>query len=210
MQRLKLSVGNLVMVSEFRPDGQPHPHAGKTGVIVRLLDPNDEERENLSSNEPKFGMVKLDDGRPPNNLICVSLECLEGYKLTHVERHDWQTMSDEEFAEWFRNLKLKALDATESKRLRKPAQAINAKRQEIPRFKMTEGRREPKSCSFCGRPQDVFLPMITSASGSASVCLYCIMRFQPPYAWGTEQKRRLEQAKALCVPPSRWKKISNG
>jgi hypothetical protein len=77
MQRLKLSVGNLVMVSEFRPDGRPHPFAGKTGVVTRLLQPDDEEREKISWDEPKFGMVALDDGRPPENLICVSLECLD-------------------------------------------------------------------------------------------------------------------------------------
>jgi len=174
MQRLKLSVGNLVMVSEFRPDGTPHPHAGKTGVITRLLLPDEEERENLSSEELKFGMVKLDDGIPPKNFICVSLDCLDT------------------LMKWGR------------------PKSFTAKSQIPQGYMMTEGRREPKSCSFCGRPHDVFLPMITSASGSASVCLYCIMRFQPPYAWAGEHKRRLEQARALCVPPSRWKKISNG
>ena len=69
-------------------------------------------------------MVKLDDGIPPKNFICVSLECLEGYKLTHVGRHDWRTMSDEEFAKWLRNLKLKALDATGRDRTRQ-ARAVH-------------------------------------------------------------------------------------
>ena len=59
MQRLKVSIGSRVIVSDLRPNGQPHPYAGKTGVIIRLLDPNDKEREKLSYDDPKFGMVKL-------------------------------------------------------------------------------------------------------------------------------------------------------
>jgi hypothetical protein len=35
-----------------------------------------------------------------------------------MNESNWRTMSDEEFAEWLRNLKLKALDATESERTR--------------------------------------------------------------------------------------------
>ena len=47
MQRLEFERREyFVIVSEFRPDGTPHPHAGKTGVITRLLDPSEEEREN--------------------------------------------------------------------------------------------------------------------------------------------------------------------
>jgi hypothetical protein len=48
------------MVSDFRPDGRPHPFAGKTGVVTRLLQPDDEERDKISFDEPKFGMVELD------------------------------------------------------------------------------------------------------------------------------------------------------
>lgn len=77
MQRLNLSPGSRVIVSDLRPNGQPHPYAGKTGVIIRLLEPNDEEREKLSYDDPKFGMVELDDQRPPRKLICVSLERLD-------------------------------------------------------------------------------------------------------------------------------------
>jgi hypothetical protein len=39
---------------------------------------------------------------------------------------NWRTMSDEEFAEWFRNLKLKALDATESESTRQ-ARALHVR-----------------------------------------------------------------------------------
>jgi len=39
---------------------------------------------------------------------------------------NWRTMSDEEFAEWFRNLKLQALDATESESTRQ-ARALHAR-----------------------------------------------------------------------------------
>jgi len=60
MQRLKVGVGSRVMVSDFRPDGRPHPFAGKTGVVTRLLQPDDEERDKISFDEPKFGMVELD------------------------------------------------------------------------------------------------------------------------------------------------------
>jgi hypothetical protein len=35
-----------------------------------------------------------------------------------MTERNWRTMSDEEFADWFRNLKLKALEATEDERTR--------------------------------------------------------------------------------------------
>jgi hypothetical protein len=35
-----------------------------------------------------------------------------------MTERNWRTMTDEEFADWFRNLKLKALDATEDERTR--------------------------------------------------------------------------------------------
>jgi len=193
MQRLKLSIGNLVIVSEFRPDGQPHPHAGKTGVITRLLLPDEEERENLSSEEPKFGMVKLDDGIPPKNFICVSLDCLDtlmkwGRPKSFTARNPIPRGSAE---------KSKMLYDTAMKIM---ATWVNT---------MTEGPRELKKCSFCGRAEwHPTNPMFSSAS--ASICLNCIRRYCLPYLRETEQRRVLHQARALCVPPSRWKKISNG
>ena len=39
---------------------------------------------------------------------------------------NWRAMTDEEFAEWFRNLKLQALDATESESTRQ-ARALHAR-----------------------------------------------------------------------------------
>ncbi len=52
----------------------------------------------------------------------------KSFELTYQDRQivsamvsgcsNWRTMSDEEFAEWFRNLKLRALEATENERTR--------------------------------------------------------------------------------------------
>jgi len=200
MQRLKLSVGNLVMVSEFRPDGRPHPFAGKTGVVTRLLQPDDEEREKISFDEPKFAMVKLDDGIPPKSFICVSLECLDT------------------LMKWGRPKSFTARNPIPRNealgiRVSRPPKRIVT--QEFPAFAaglqtilgrvntMTEGRREPKKCSFCGRPEGHPLkPMFSSAS--ASICLSCIKAYCLPYLREAEQRRALHQAFALRIPASRW------
>jgi hypothetical protein len=68
-----IETGTHVRVGPIRPDGKPHPHAGKTGRITRLI--------NWLS-EPYYlglpsAMVKLDPGIEPRGFIWVSLRCLE-------------------------------------------------------------------------------------------------------------------------------------
>jgi len=65
--------GVYVRVGPTRPDGRPHPHAGKTGRITRFI--------NLYSNPYWLGlpsaMIQLDPGIRPRGFIWVSTECLE-------------------------------------------------------------------------------------------------------------------------------------
>jgi hypothetical protein len=189
------------MVSEFRPDGTPHPHAGKTGVITRLLDPSEEERENTSLDEPKFGMVKLDDGIPPKNFICVSLDCLD--TLTKWGRPKSFTARN-------------PIPRNEALGIRVSRPLTRIVTQEFPAFAaglqtilgrvntMTEGRREPKKCSFCGLAECRLRPMFTKAS--ASICLQCATGFCHSYLLGTVKRRVLHEARVLAFPPSRWRR----
>jgi len=68
-----LAEGVHVKVGLTRPDGTPHPHAGKTGRITRLT--------NAFTNPYWSGLpsavVKLDPGIEPRGFIWVSLQCLE-------------------------------------------------------------------------------------------------------------------------------------
>jgi FixJ family two-component response regulator len=65
--------GMQVKVRPTRPDGKPHPHAGKTGRITKF--------RNCFTDQywpgPPSAMVKLHSGIEPPGFICVSLECLE-------------------------------------------------------------------------------------------------------------------------------------
>ena len=65
--------GMHVKVRPTRPDGKPHPHAGKTGRITRF--------RNCFTDQywpgPPSAMVRLDSGIEPQGFICVSLGCLE-------------------------------------------------------------------------------------------------------------------------------------
>ena len=45
-----------------------------------------------------------------------------------MAQRNWQVMTDEEFAEWYRNLKLKALEASEDERTRKARAAHERQR----------------------------------------------------------------------------------
>jgi hypothetical protein len=71
---------------------------------------------------------------------------------------------------------------------------------------MTEGRLEPKLCSFCGKPEPnhpvlrAVIPMFTSAY--ASICLNCVRKFYRPAG---EFTKALEQARVLGYPRSRWR-----
>jgi len=69
----RLIEGVHVKVGRTRPDGTPHPHAGKTGRITRLT--------NAFTNPYWLGLpsaiVKLDPGFEPPGFIWVSLQCLE-------------------------------------------------------------------------------------------------------------------------------------
>jgi hypothetical protein len=65
--------GMHVKVGPTRPDGKPHPHAGKTGRITKFIDAyTDPYWLGLPS-----AMIKLDSGIEPQGFIWVSLECLE-------------------------------------------------------------------------------------------------------------------------------------
>jgi len=65
--------GMHVKVGPTRPDGKPHPHAGKTGRITKFID--------IFSDPywlgPPSAMIRLDWGIEPQGFIWVSLECLE-------------------------------------------------------------------------------------------------------------------------------------
>jgi len=65
--------GMHVKVGPTRPDGRPHPHAGKTGRITRFIN---------SYTDPYWlglpsAMIKLDSGIWPRRFIWVSQQCLE-------------------------------------------------------------------------------------------------------------------------------------
>jgi hypothetical protein len=68
-----LLYGAHVMVGPNRPDGKPHPHAGKTGRIVRFIDPYSEP---YKLGAPS-ALIELDSAIWPGQFIWVSLECLE-------------------------------------------------------------------------------------------------------------------------------------
>jgi ActR/RegA family two-component response regulator len=71
--RERIREGMHVKVGPTRPDGKPHPHAGKTGRITKF--------RNCFTDQywpgPSSAMIKLDAGIEPRGFICVSLECLE-------------------------------------------------------------------------------------------------------------------------------------
>ena len=65
--------GMHVKVSPARPDGQPHPHSGKTGRVTRFI--------NVYSDPywlgPPSAMIELDSGIKPQGFIWISLTSLE-------------------------------------------------------------------------------------------------------------------------------------
>jgi hypothetical protein len=63
--------GVHVKVGLTRPDGSPHPHAGKTGRITKFADAYADWLGLPSA------MIKLDSGIEPRGFIWVSLQCLE-------------------------------------------------------------------------------------------------------------------------------------
>ena len=65
--------GMHVKVGPNRPDGKPHPHAGKTGRITKFIDAYTDPYW-LG---PPSAMIKLDSGIEPQGFIWVSLESLE-------------------------------------------------------------------------------------------------------------------------------------
>lgn len=69
-----IKVNDHVKVGRFKPDGRtPHPHAGKTGVVVDLM--------GVYLTGPNWApraQVKIDPGQPEaGNIMIVSLKCLE-------------------------------------------------------------------------------------------------------------------------------------
>lgn len=70
--RRPLLVGVRVRVRGYRPDGKPHPHAGKTGRITKSANPFSQFDDLAPS-----AMVKLDSGIGSHRFIWVSNECLE-------------------------------------------------------------------------------------------------------------------------------------
>ena len=73
--------GMHVKVGPTRPDGKPHPHAGKTGRITKFIDEFTDFDLLLNGDPywccPPSAMIKLDAGIKPQGFIWVSLECLE-------------------------------------------------------------------------------------------------------------------------------------
>jgi hypothetical protein len=69
---MPLREGVHVKVGPTRPDGKPHPHAGKTGRITKFADDFLEPYLIAPS-----AMIKLDPGIKPQGFIWVSNECLE-------------------------------------------------------------------------------------------------------------------------------------
>jgi hypothetical protein len=65
--------GMHVRVGPIRPDGRPHPHAGKTGTITRFID----AFTNPDWDAPRCASIELDRGIEPKGFIRVSLESLE-------------------------------------------------------------------------------------------------------------------------------------
>jgi hypothetical protein len=65
VEEIGLALYSRVRVAPRKPDGSPHPHAGKTGTITRFQD------------DYPAAMVQVDTGIEPQGFICVSLECLE-------------------------------------------------------------------------------------------------------------------------------------
>jgi curved DNA-binding protein CbpA len=72
--------GAHIRVGPTRPDGRPHPHAGKTGRITRFI--------NLYSDPYWLGlpsaMILLDPGVKPQGFIWVSTKCLEATRRENV------------------------------------------------------------------------------------------------------------------------------
>jgi hypothetical protein len=71
--------GVRVKVGPNRPDGKPHPHAGKVGRITKLMD---------TYSEPYWlglpaAMIELDARGWTHRFICVSVECLEMLPKIH-------------------------------------------------------------------------------------------------------------------------------
>jgi hypothetical protein len=73
LPRTVLVEGAHVKVGPTRPDGKPHPHAGKTGRITKFADAHSEPYwPGLPS-----AMIKLDPGIKPQGFIWVSLQALD-------------------------------------------------------------------------------------------------------------------------------------
>ena len=71
--RRSICEGVHVRVGPTRPDGRPHPHAGKTGRIARFID----ALTNPDWDGPRCASIELDRGIEPQGFIRVSLESLE-------------------------------------------------------------------------------------------------------------------------------------
>jgi hypothetical protein len=71
--RRSLCEGMHVKVGPTRPDGKPHPHAGKTGRIARFIN----AFTNPDWDGPPCAVIHLDSGIESQGFIRVSLESLE-------------------------------------------------------------------------------------------------------------------------------------
>jgi len=72
--RTLIREGIRVKVGPTRPDGKPHPHAGKTGWIMRFINDQDLDPCRLG---PASAMIRLDSGIKRREFIWVSLASLE-------------------------------------------------------------------------------------------------------------------------------------
>lgn len=63
-------LGTHVRIGPSKPDGAPHPHAGKTGVIEEIMGIH------TGLFTPR-AHVRVDPGIEPQGIIVVSLQCLE-------------------------------------------------------------------------------------------------------------------------------------
>ena len=69
---MKLKLRDHVKVGPTKPNGDPHPHAGKTGIITEFMGLYIPTPTGIPS-----AMIKVDPGIEPQGFISVSTTCLE-------------------------------------------------------------------------------------------------------------------------------------
>jgi hypothetical protein len=81
----RLEPGHHVKVGPTKPNGDPHPHAGKTGTITKLED-------------WATALVRVDPGIEPQGVIYVSMACLNIAPISRMYTTKIYTRHPEEIA----------------------------------------------------------------------------------------------------------------